>query len=73
MCVKSELLSSPGFQANQCIRHSRLMVFHHVLVHVWIILTDIPLRAAVRDRPESEGWRVGVRALELPTGIKIKE
>lgn len=64
VCVCAPL-SSPGLQADQRVSHSGLMVLHHVLVHVRIILPDVPLRAAVGNRPESEGWRVGIRALEL--------
>lgn len=41
------------------------MVLDHVLVHGRVVLADVPLRGAVRDRPEAEGRRVSVRVLEL--------
>ena len=55
----------PGLQADQGVLHPRLVVLGHVLVHVRVVLPDVALRAAVRDRPEAEGRRVGVGALEL--------
>lgn len=44
------------------------MVLDHVLVHGRVVLPDVPLRGAVRDRPEAERRRVSVRVLELRCG-----
>lgn len=41
------------------------MVFGHVLMHVRVVLSDIALRAAVGNGPESEWGGVGVWTLEL--------
>lgn len=58
----------PCFEADQSVLDSRLMVLDHVLVHSRVVLADVPLRGAVRDRAEAEGGRVSVRVLELRCG-----
>lgn len=37
----------------------------HVLVHVRVVVTDVPLRAAIGHRAKAEGWGIIVRPLEL--------
>lgn len=46
----------PRFEADQCILDARLVVFDHVLVHVWVVLPDVPLSAAIWDCTEPK-WR----------------
>lgn len=41
------------------------MVFGHVLMHIGVVLSDVALRAAVGNGPESEWRGVGVWTLEL--------
>lgn len=55
----------PGLQADQRILDAALVVLGHVLVHVRVVLPDVALRAAVRDRPKAEGRGIGVGTLEL--------
>ncbi len=55
----------PSLEADQRILDATLMVFGHVLMHIWIVLSDVALSAAVRNRPEAKRRRIGVRTLEL--------
>lgn len=55
----------PGLEADQRILDATLVVLGHVLMHVGVVLPDVALGAAVRDRPEAEGRGVGVGTLEL--------
>lgn len=55
----------PCLKADQCILDARLVVFDHVLVHVWVVLPDVPLSAAIWDCTETKRRREGIRALEL--------
>lgn len=41
------------------------MVFGHVLMHIRVVLSDVALRAAVGNGPESEWRGIGVWTLEL--------
>ena len=41
------------------------MVFGHVLMHIWVVLPDVALGAAVRNSPKAKGRRIRVRTLEL--------
>lgn len=59
----------PRLKADQCVLDARLVVFDHILVHVWVVLPDVPLSAAIWDCPKTKGWREGIWALEL----KIQE
>lgn len=68
------VLYIPSLQADQRVVHPGLMVLHHVLVHVRVILTDIPLCAAIRNRSKAERRGVGVGTLKLQkstTGNKM--
>lgn len=49
------------------------MVFGHVLMHIWIVLPDVALGAAIRNRPEAKWGGVGVWALELQGEKEGKE
>lgn len=72
-CNTSSLLANrdvgkspvPGLEADQRVLDTSLVVFGHVLMHVGVVLSDVSLRAAVGDSPESEGGGVGVGTLEL--------
>lgn len=55
----------PGLEADQRVLDTRLVVFGHVLMHIGVVLSDVALRAAVGNGPESEWRGVGVRTLEL--------
>lgn len=55
----------PCLEADQCILDTRLVVFDHVLVHVWVVLPDVPLSAAIWDCTKTEGRREGIWALKL--------
>lgn len=46
----------PCLEADKCILDASLVVFDHVLVHVWIVLPDVPLGAAIWDRAKTK-WR----------------
>lgn len=62
----------PGFEADECVRDTGLVVLGHVLMHVGVVLPDVALGAAVRDRPETEGRGVGVGTLELQSKAQKK-
>lgn len=55
----------PSLEADQRVHDASLMVFGHVLMHIWVVLPDVALGAAVRNRPEAEWRGIGVRTLEL--------
>ena len=55
----------PCLEADQCILDAVLMVFGHVLMHIWIVLPYVALGAAVRDCPKAKRRGVGVWTLEL--------
>lgn len=55
----------PSLEADQRILDTSLMVFGHVLMHVWIVLPDVALSAAVRNRPEAKWRGIGIWTLEL--------
>lgn len=63
----------PGLEADQRILDATLVVLGHVLMHVWVVLPDVALGAAVRDRPEAEGRGIGVGTLELHSEAQKKE
>lgn len=58
----------PSLEADQRILDAVLVVLGHVLMHIWVVLPDVALGAAVRNRPEAKGRGVGVRTLELQEG-----
>lgn len=58
----------PSLEADQRILDAALVVLGHVLMHIWVVFPDVALGAAVRNRPEAKGRRVGVRTLELQEG-----
>lgn len=62
----------PGLEADQRILDATLVVLGHVLMHVWVVLPDVALGAAVRDRPEAEGRGIGVGTLELHSEAQKK-
>lgn len=62
----------PGLEADQRIMDAGLVVLGHVLVHVWVVLPDVALGAAVRDRPEAEGRGIRVGTLELQSQAQEK-
>lgn len=55
----------PGLEADQRILDASLVVLGHVLMHVWVVLPDVALGAAVWNGPEAEGWGIGVGTLKL--------
>lgn len=55
----------PSLEADQRILDSSLMVFGHVLMHIWIVLPDVTLCAAVGNRPKAKWRGVRVWTLEL--------
>lgn len=55
----------PGLEADQRVLDTSLMVFGHVLMHIGVVLSDVALRAAVGNSPESEWRGIGVWTLEL--------
>lgn len=55
----------PSLEADQRILDATLMVFGHVLMHIRIVLSDVALGAAVRNRPEAKRGGIGVWTLEL--------
>lgn len=55
----------PSLEADQRIHNTSLMVFSHVLMHIRVVLPDVALCAAVRNRPEAKWRRIGVWTLEL--------
>lgn len=63
----------PGLEADQRILDTTLVVLGHVLMHVRVVLPDVALGAAVRDRPEAEGRGIGVGTLELHSEAQKKE
>lgn len=62
----------PGLEGDQRILDAGLVVLGHVLVHVWVVLPDVALGAAVRDRPEAEGRGIRVGTLELQSQAQEK-
>lgn len=46
----------PRLEADQCVLDTSLVVFDHVLVHVWVVLPDVPLSAAIWDCTKTK-WR----------------
>lgn len=63
----------PSFEADQRILDASLMVFDHVLMHIWIVLPDVALGAAVRNSPEAKRRGIGVRTLELQGGEQKRD
>lgn len=55
----------PSLEADQRILDATLMVFGHVLMHIWVVLPDVALGAAIRNSPEAKRRGIGVRTLEL--------
>lgn len=55
----------PSLEADQRILDSTLMVFGHVLMHIWIVLSDVALCTAVGNRPKAKRRGIRVRTLEL--------
>lgn len=58
-------ITVPSLEADQRILDASLMVFGHVLMHIWIVLPDVAFGAAVGNRPEAKRRGIGVRTLEL--------
>ena len=63
----------PCLEADQCILYSSLMVFSHILMHIWVVLPDVAFSAAVGNRPETKRRRIGVWALELQEEKLLEE
>lgn len=49
------------------------MVFGHVLMHIWIVLPDVALGAAVRNSPEAKRRGIRVWTLELQRGVQNRD
>ena len=71
VCPRAAPGSLPRLQADQRILHPGLVVLDHVLVHVGVVLPDVPLRAPVGHGSKAERWGVRIRVLEL-RGDKIE-
>lgn len=67
---KKERLFLPSFQADQGILHSPLVEFGHVLVHIGVVVTNIPLCTSIGYCPKSERWRIVMRSLELEGAVR---
>lgn len=63
----------PGLEADQRILDTTLMVFGHVLMHIWIVLPDVALGAAIRNSPEAKRRGVRVGTLELQRGVQNRD
>lgn len=55
----------PCLQVHDGVLHPPLVVFAHVLVHVWVVGADVLLRAPVGHRAELEGWVLLLGMLKL--------
>lgn len=55
----------PSLEADQRILDAVLMVFGHVLMHIWIVLPNVALGAAVRNCPKAKWRGIGVWTLKL--------
>lgn len=62
----------PGLEADQRILDTTLMVFGHVLMHIWIVLPDVALGAAIRNSPEAKRRGIRVGTLELQREYKTE-
>lgn len=62
---KKEPLSLPCFQADQGVLYSPLVEFGHVLVHIGVVVTDIPLCTPIGHCPKSERRGIVMRSLKL--------
>lgn len=67
---KKEPLSLPCFQADQGVLYSPLVEFGHVLVHIGVVVTDIPLCTPIGYCPESERRGIVMRSLKLEEGSR---
>lgn len=73
---KKKALSLPCFQADQGVLHSPLVEFGHVLMHIGVVVTDIPLCAPIGYCPKSERRGIIMRSLKLEGELgegKVKE
>lgn len=55
----------PSLEADQRILDAVLMVFGHVLMHIWIVLPNVALGAAVRNCPKAKRRGIRVWTLKL--------
>lgn len=58
-------MSLPRFQADQGVLYAPLVEFGHVLVHIWIVVTDISLCTPIGYCPKSERRGIVMRSLKL--------
>lgn len=55
----------PGLQVQYGVLHSPLVVFAHVLVHVWVVGADVFFCAPVGHRAKFQGWVLLLGMLKL--------
>lgn len=58
----------PSFQADQGIFNSFLIVLCHVKVHIWVVVSDIPLCTPIWDRSKSKRRWIIIWPLKLERG-----
>lgn len=63
--VVNQCSASPSLETLQSLVDVSLVELCHVGVHFRIVVSNVPLCAAVRDGPEAERRREVVRTLEL--------
>lgn len=68
-----KLEDRPGLQVDDGVLHRLLVVFAHVLVHVWVVGADVFLRAAVGHRAKLQRRVLLLGMLELVKHRKVME
>lgn len=53
---KLHIPAIPSLEADQCVLNSSLMIFHHVLVHIWVVFPDVSLCTPIRHGPKAKRW-----------------
>ena len=70
MSAEKKRLFLPSFQADQGILYAPLVEFGHVLVHIGVVVTNIPFCTSIGYCPKSERRRIVMRSLELEGEVR---
>lgn len=63
----------PGLEVQYGVLHSSLVVFAHVLMHVWVVGADIFFRAPVGHRAKLQRWVLLLGVLKLVEQREVGE
>lgn len=72
-CVQAQVVDRPGLEVQNGVFHSSLVVFAHVLVHVWVVGADVFFCAPIGDCAKLQRWVLLLGMLKLVEQREVRE